>query len=71
MITAAEKRYLRKSVKKTKRDRIRNAQIRKDLRLETIINMIERKGLRWLGNFVRLSDDRKHTHILEARAEEK
>ena len=44
-ITAAWMRYLRKSVGKTRRDRIRNAQIRKHLGPEPITN-IEKKGLR-------------------------
>ena len=41
--TAAEMRYLRRSVWKTSKDRIRNAQIRKDLGHKPVRNIIDRK----------------------------
>ena len=59
-------RYLRKSAGKTKRDRIRNHQNRKELRQEPITNIIEIKGLRFL---VRISEDRKPEQILEDKRE--
>ena len=37
---------------------IRNTQIREDLGQESVINIIERKGLGWL-RIVRVSEDRK------------
>ena len=43
-------RYLMKSVKRS--DRIRNAQIRKELGQEPITNAVERKELRWFGHAV-------------------
>ena len=45
-ITEAEITNLRKSVEKTRRDRIRNAQIRNSLVQEPVTNIIEIKGLR-------------------------
>ena len=56
-------RYLRKSVGKTWRDRIRNPYIRKDK------NQLQM--LRWFGYVVSMTKDRKSKQILEARAEEK
>ena len=64
-------RYLRESVGKTWRNRIRNAQIRKDLRQKLGTNIIERKGLRWFGFVDRYSEGRKPNQILKVRAERK
>ena len=64
----SEKRYLRKSVGRPRRYRIKNVQIRKDLGQEPVTNT-ERKGLRWFGHVASMSEDRKQ--LLEARQREK
>jgi hypothetical protein len=46
-IQAIEMKFLRLIMGKTKRKRIRNANIREELRMEDIQNQIERNRLRW------------------------
>ena len=38
---------------------------------QKIKHTIERKGLRWFGHMARMIKDRKHKHILEAKADGK
>jgi hypothetical protein len=50
IIQATEKKFLRAMMGKTKRDRIRNAHIREELRMEDIQNQIEGNKLRLFGH---------------------
>ena len=52
-------------------DGIRNAQFSKNFRQQRVTNTIDSKDLKWFGNVVRISEDRKRRLILEARADEK
>jgi hypothetical protein len=45
-ITAAEMKFLRRSVGKTRRDRCRNATVREQLKQESLIEGTERRKLR-------------------------
>ena len=63
-ITATRMRYLGKSIRKTRKHRIRNVLTRKDLEQLPVKKIIERKGLRWFGHAVRMSEQRKPKHIL-------
>ena len=68
-ITAAEMKFLRTSLGKTRRDRSRNATVREQPKEESLIDGIERRKLRWYGHLVRMAEDRKPRQILEARIE--
>ena len=43
----------------TRRDRIRNAQIREELHIVPLLDDIDRKKLRWYGHVKRMSEERK------------
>jgi hypothetical protein len=51
-------KYLRRTVNKTRRDRIRNQTIRNSLQLEPLSSYIQRHQLRWYGHMVRMSENR-------------
>ena len=70
-ITAAEMKFLRSSLGKTRRDRCRNATVREQLEQESLIGGIERRKLRWYRHLVRMAKDRKPRQILEAKIEGK
>jgi hypothetical protein len=70
-ITAAEMKFVRRSLGKTRRDRCRNATVREQLKQESLIDGIERRKLRWYEHLVRMAEDRKPRRILEARIEGK
>jgi hypothetical protein len=51
-------KFLRATVGKTRRDRIRNTYIRGKLKMEEIQNQIERSRLRWYGHVKRMDEHR-------------
>ena len=63
-------KFLRKSLRKTRRDRCRNATVREQLQEESLIDGIERR-LRWCGHLVRMAEGKKPRQIIEARIEGK
>ena len=68
-ITSTEMKYLRKCIGKTRRDRIRNCQIRNTLNQEPPIKRIETNVIRWFGHINRMDESRKPKQIWEARVE--
>ena len=68
-ITSTEMKYLRKCIGKTRRDRIRNCQIRNTLNQEPAIKRIETNVLRWFGHINRMDESRKPKQVWEARGE--
>jgi hypothetical protein len=50
-ITAAEMKFVRRSLGKSRRDRCRNATVREQLKQESLIDGIERRKLRWLDTW--------------------
>ena len=56
-LQAAEMRVLRLIKGVTRRDRCKNADIRKEVGVGSIIEDIERSKLRWYGHVMRMSDD--------------
>ena len=43
---------------KTRRDRIRNTVIREEVKVEPVIQTIQKHALRWFGHITRMSEDR-------------
>ena len=58
-----------KCIGKTRRDRIRNCQIRNTLNQEPAIKRIETNALRWFGHINRMDKSRKPKQIWEAWVE--
>lgn len=57
-INTTEIKYMRKIAGKPKMDRVRNGIVRKELKQEPIIKMIENKQLGWSGHICRITEDR-------------
>ena len=66
-ITAAEMRFLRRSVGRTRRDRIRNESIREQLGVAELKTTLERRQLQWFGHVCRMNENLNPIRILEAR----
>lgn len=64
-IQAAEMKFLRTSVKKTRRDRIQNIKIREDLNVEPLVQRIQKARLRWFGHVKRMGKERVARRELE------
>ena len=64
-LQAAEMRVLRLIKGITRRDRIRNAQIRAGLNLVSLLDDIDRKKPRWDGHVNRMSEEKKTKEFLE------
>ena len=57
-MTSSEMKYLRKIKGKTRRDRVRNISIRESLNMETVVEMVERRNLKWYGHMVSIKQNR-------------
>lgn len=68
-IQAVEMKYLRRVMGVTKRDRLRNIDIRRDLEIQPTLDFIEQRQLSWWGHLVRMEERRPVRRIWEARIE--
>ena len=64
-LQAAEMRVLRLIKGVNRRDRIRNAQIRAELNLVSLLDDIDRKKPRWDGHVNRMSEEKKLKQFFE------
>ena len=62
-------KVLRRTIGKTKRDKIRNEKILQDLDQKPISGKIERNQLRWYGHVNRMDETRKPKQYMQARPE--
>ena len=57
-VQATEMRSLRTIINKTRRDRVRNDNVRRTVGVAPMINKIEKGQLRWLGHLMRMNENR-------------
>jgi hypothetical protein len=68
-IQTMEMRFLRKDVGKSRRDKIRNETIRRNLGVSPLQTEIEELQLRWAGHVLRMGGDRIARKVFEAKAQ--
>jgi hypothetical protein len=66
-IQAMGMKYLREILGKTRRDKIRNDDIREQLKVDDIKNDIERNRLKWYGHVMCMADERIPKRMLEMK----
>ena len=66
-VQAAEMRALRLIKGVTRRERLRNDNIRKELNVMSIIDFVERAQLRWYGHVMRMGEEREPKRWLDWR----
>lgn len=64
-------KFLRAVKGVTRRDRIRNEQIREELEVESIHSVIERNQLKWFGHINRMQQKRQVKQVWEAKVQNK
>jgi len=64
-ITGQETGSLRKYKSKTRRERIKNSQIRKILIQDLVTKMVDKKELRWFGHLIGMDNNRRPRQIWE------
>jgi Reverse transcriptase (RNA-dependent DNA polymerase) len=70
-LQAAEMKFLRRIKGVTRRDRIRNTQIREELNIQPLMQYIEQKQLSWWGHLQRMESTRQVKKIWEAKVNRK
>ena len=68
-LQAGEMKFLRAIKGKTRRDRIRNEDIRRELNMESMKEKVEKMRLRWFGHVKRMGEDRLPRRMEEMRME--
>ena len=70
-IQASEMKFLRRAIGKTKKDRVRNTKIRKDVDQTPLNDILEQKQLKWYGHLVRMDENRIVKKIFQCKEEGK
>lgn len=67
MLQSMEMKYLRKVLGITRRNRVRNVNIREQLQAQSVISKIENRQLAWFGHLKRMNNDRPVKKVWEAK----
>lgn len=70
-VQASEMKFLRSMLGKTRRDRVRNVDVRKEIGVEKVNDKIEKSRLKWFGHVKRMSDGRIPKEMMETKFEGK
>lgn len=70
-VQAAEMRYLRRVKGVTRQDRIRNDMIREELKIQPLLQFVERRQLGWWGHLQRMNNTIPVKKIWEAKVHDK
>lgn len=70
-LQALEMKYLRGVTGITRKDRIRNDVVRKELCAEPVLKSIEKQQLRWFGHLARMKEERQTKRVWLARPPQK
>ena len=70
-LQALEMKYLRRVLGVTRMDRLRNDYIRKELEVESILELINKRKLQWFGHLARMNSERQVRKVWEAGITEK
>ena len=66
-VVAAEMKFLRRTINKTRKDRIRNTQVREETGRRSVTEYIEEKQLKWYGHVKRMGMERIVRKSIEAK----
>ena len=66
-ISSAEMKYLRRSINKTKKDKVRNTKIREETNRRPITEIMEEKQMKWYGHVKRMGIERIVRKSVEAK----
>ena len=55
-VRASEMKFLRSILRKTRKDRVRNVDVWKEIRVERLNDRIEKSRLKWFGHVTRIED---------------
>lgn len=70
-IQASEMKFLRSMIGKTRKDRMRNEDVRNEVGIGKLTERIEKSKLRWFGHVKRMEENRIPRQMLEAKLEGK
>lgn len=70
-IQTLEMKYLRAVKGVTRRDKIRNQKVREDLKVEPILEYMDRQKMKWFGHITRMGENRQVKRVWLARTTDK
>ena len=70
-VQASEMKFLRSMLGKTRKDRVRNVDVRKEIGVDMLNGRTEKSRLKWFGHVNRMEDGRIPKEMMEAKFEGK
>ena len=70
-IQAAEMKFLRSMVRKTRYDRVRNEDVREQLEVESLMERVGRAKIKWFGHVWRMGEERMPRKMMEEEKEKR